>query len=396
MSGTRNSLRVAYVTRHDPESVVLLSGTVYHVRKALEGAGMDVTTVGPLETRWPRFHRRIRHAYARIGKKYRSERAYSVVRHYNRQAQEALRGIDADVIFSPETIPICWLCDPRPLVFYTDATFDGLVNYYPNFTSMCRPALHAGHAIDQAALSRCTFAIYTSDWALDTVRRFYKVDPGKLRVVPRGANLHDPVARADVQQAIDSRGTDRIELLFTGREWERKGGPVALQIVAELARRGQPARLTIMGWPREIPAEYEPLVRQTGHLRQSDTQQAATWREAFSSSHFLVLPTQAECFSIAAAEASSFGVPVIATRTGGLPEVVKDGVNGQLLSVQASVAAWCDQLQSLFADKVGYRWLCMSARDTYEKRLNWRASGERLAEIVREAAAMGPRRTLRR
>jgi glycosyltransferase involved in cell wall biosynthesis len=390
---TVRPLKVAYVTRHDPEDVVMLSGSVYYVRKALESAGLDVIPVAPLETRWPGFHHRIRRAYARIGKQYRWELAPAVVRHFNRQADEALRSVEADVIFSPETIPVCRLRDPRPLVFYTDATFDGLLDYYAAYTNLCRPSLRAGHAVYQAALSRCTLAVFTSEWAVDTALRCYKVDPAKLRVVPLGANLPSPVSRDQVESAVGCRDPDCIEPLFIGREWMRKGGPVALQVVAELARRGQPARLTLMGRPREIPADLQPLVRQTGHLRQSDPEQAAKWREVFSTSHFLVLPTQAECFSYAAAEACAFGVPVIATRTGGLPEVVKDGVNGQLLGVDASVATWCDQLQGLVADKARYRRLCMSARDAHEERLNWRANGERLAEVVHEAVDIRQRRS---
>ena len=211
---TRRAVKVAYVTRHDPRDVVALSGTVHFILSALEEAGLDLTVVAPLTHHWRSDYERVRRAYARIGKKYRTERAWTVVRHYNRQADEALRQLDADVIFSPETIPVCQLRDPRPLVFNTDATFDGLVDYYPKFTGMCRPALRQGHRIDQAALSNCTFAIYTSEWAAATARDMYRVDPAKLRIVPRGANVPDPPRPADLRAMIARRRTERIELLF--------------------------------------------------------------------------------------------------------------------------------------------------------------------------------------
>lgn len=68
------------------------------------------------------------------------------------------------MIFSPETIPVCQLRDPRPLIFYTDATFDGLRDYHADYTNLCRPSLRAGHAVYQAALSRSTLAVFTSEW----------------------------------------------------------------------------------------------------------------------------------------------------------------------------------------------------------------------------------------
>ena len=378
--------KVAYVTRHDPEDVVALSGSVYFVRKAMEDAGLDVAVVAPLTFQWRSFYERIRRGYARLGKKYRSERASLVVRHYNRQADEALRELDVDVIFSPETIPVCQLRDPRPLVFHTDATFDGLVNYYAKFTDMCRPALRNGHRIDQAALSRCTLAIYTSEWAAETARTLYDVDPEKLRVVPLGANVPDAPSAVEVGQIIARRRYDCCELLFIAREWARKGGPKALEIVAELARRGQPARLTIMGPRRDIPEQLRPLVRQLGPLHHSVPEESAQWREAFVGSHFLVVPTEAECFSFAAAEAAAFGLPTLATRTGGLPEVVREDENGCLFDPRTPVTEWCDYIQDLFGKSDRYEALCHSSFAAYQGRLNWQVNGARIAVIVEEAA----------
>ncbi len=368
--------------------MVALSGTVHFILSALEDAGLDITIVAPLHHHWLSYYRRVLRAYARVGRKYRTERAWTVVRHYNRQADQALRHLDVDVIFSPETIPVCQLRDPRPLVFYTDATFDGLVDYYAKFTDMCRPALRQGHRIDQAALTRCTFAIYTSEWAAATAREQYRVDPGKLRIVPRGANVPDVPRATDVHAMIAQRRTERVELLFISREWLRKGGPKTLAIIAELARRGRPVRLTLMGPRQNIREELLPLVRQLGPLHHSVPEEGALWRDAYAGSHFLLLPTQAECFSLAAAEACAFGMPVLATRTGGLPEVVSDEQNGHLFAPDASVDEWCDYIEDVFTDRVRYEALCQSAFAISQQRLNWSVSGARLAAIVQEAARL--------
>ncbi|MBI4736825.1 MAG: glycosyltransferase, partial [candidate division NC10 bacterium] len=45
----------------------------------------------------------------------------------------------------------------------------------------------------------------------------------------------------------------------------------------------------------------------------------------------ILLPSEEEAFGLAALEAMSCAVPVVATRVGGLPEVVEDGKNGFLL-----------------------------------------------------------------
>ena len=55
-----------------------------------------------------------------------------------------------------------------------------------------------------------------------------------------------------------------------------------------------------------------------------------TLYRAFAESHFLVLPTQADCTPLVIAEANAFGVPCLVSVLGGLPTLVQDGQNGRL------------------------------------------------------------------
>ena len=54
---------------------------------------------------------------------------------------------------------------------------------------------------------------------------------------------------------------------------------------------------------------------------------------ALRRAHVFLLPSETESFGLAALEALACGVPVVASRTGGLPEVVRDGEDGYLLPV---------------------------------------------------------------
>src|SRR5207247_3396482 len=55
--------------------------------------------------------------------------------------------------------------------------------------------------------------------------------------------------------------------------------------------------------------------------------------EILGGSDLFLLPSESESFGMAALEAMASEVPVIATRSGGLPEVVSNGVDGYLLEV---------------------------------------------------------------
>ena len=62
-----------------------------------------------------------------------------------------------------------------------------------------------------------------------------------------------------------------------------------------------------------------------------------------------MLPSQTESFGLAALEAMACGSPVVATRAGGLPEVVDDGVNG-ILEPVGSVEAMGRRAVELLRD----------------------------------------------
>ncbi len=76
-----------------------------------------------------------------------------------------------------------------------------------------------------------------------------------------------------------------------------------------------------------------------------------------ASAHLFLLPSTSESFGLSALEALASGVPVIASRAGGLPEVVRDGETGVLCEV-GDVRGMADASIDILAD--GARWTRMS------------------------------------
>lgn len=379
-------MRIAYVTTYDAGDISQRSGTGYFIAKSLRDQGVDIAFIGPLRQHWPWLQSKKSRLHARFDAgRYDSDRDPLVAWHYARQVARELRRLEVELVFSPSTIPIAYLTCRQPIVFYADATFDGMLDYYPSFTHLCRETRWAGHRLEQAALRRCALAVYVSEWAAETAGAHYRVDARRVRVLPRGANIEYEPTRSDIAAAIASRGTNRCELLFLGRDWERKGGQLALAVTEELNRRGLPTRLTVIGCSPRVPSHLRCQVRVLGFLSKSDAEQQRLFVTVMRASTLLILPTRAECFGIAPLEASAHGVPSLATRTGGVPSSVLDGLNGKLFAPFASKDKYCDFVIGLLSDAQRYVRLAMSSRDVYEARFNWRSVGSQLNDMLEEA-----------
>jgi glycosyltransferase involved in cell wall biosynthesis len=378
-------VKVAYVTTYDASNPNSWSGTGHYIAKSLERQGVDVAYIGPLEDRGG-ILLGARRAAVRLlrGRRILRERDARVARGYAVQVEQRLKGLDADWILSPGSIPIAELRVATPIAFWTDATFAQMVGVYPEFRKLAGASVKAGNILEQHALTRASLAIYASEWAARSAMNDYGADPAKVRVVPFGANMPAEYDLAEIERIIAQRGRDVCRLLFVGVDWERKGGDLALAIVARLHDAGIRAELTIVGAKPDIPPAMRDIVKTAGFIPKDTTYGKSTMERLFAESHFLLLPTRAECFGIVMAEASSFGVPSIASDVGGIPGVIREGVNGFMFPLESIVDDAATRIAELWGDRERYDALCRSALEESRARLNWDVAGREIVRLFSE------------
>ena len=105
----------------------------------------------------------------------------------------------------------------------------------------------------------------------------------------------------------------------------------------------------------------------------------ASVEELLACADLFLLPSASESFGLAALEAMACGTPVVATRVGGLPEVVEDGVSGFLLGV-GDVEGMADASISLLSDPDRWAELSRGARATAVERF----SSEQVVPVYEE------------
>src|SRR5690606_16027705 len=97
--------------------------------------------------------------------------------------------------------------------------------------------------------------------------------------------------------------------------------------------------------------------------------------------HFLFLPTRADCTPIVFCEANAFGIPVITTDTGGVTSIIEDGYNGIVLPLDAKPEHYVKKIKLLLKNEVLFKEMSQNARNKYEQELNWGTWGKKMKQI---------------
>ncbi len=174
----------------------------------------------------------------------------------------------------------------------------------------------------------------------DILRSYPSVDPDRVKVVHNGIDSQLWQAERD-EDVVRSHGVDpdRPSVIFVGRITRQKGLPYLLRAAAELPPEVQLVLLAGAPDTPEIKAEVETLI---DTLR--ETRDGVVWVPTMlprnevvamlSSATVFVCPSVYEPLGIVNLEAMACELPVVATATGGIPEVVVHGETGWLVPIE--------------------------------------------------------------
>ena len=148
----------------------------------------------------------------------------------------------------------------------------------------------------------------------------------------------------ELLEAKACRLPNAMRFVCVGRLSPEKGTPLLLEAAARLVAEGVDLELVLVGdGPQRAALERRSAeLGLAGHLRITGWADAETVAQEIRDARALVIPSLSEGLPMVAMEALALGRPVIATRVGGVAELIETGVTGWLVapgSVEALLAA---------------------------------------------------------
>jgi len=367
-------------TLEDPYDPKSWSGTAFHMRLALERNFTKVSVLGAQKPRRTLFHAILRLV---LGKnRYPLWMTSTALRAYGQRLNQAISDLQPDAILCISSQHLIYSkLGKVPSFMISDAPWMAYKQAYSAYDPM--PILANHYARMEAKVAReLTAVIYPTTWACNEAIERFDIPSGKCMQIALGANRFCPHSEETISESINQRTLQPLNLLFIGKDWDRKGGPLALRITKALNEIGVDANLSIVGCSPELSSDEMQSTRVIGFLSPDDRNHVQRMEQAFAQADFLLVPSQAECYGLVFAEAQSYGLPCLALNVQGIPSVIDHQRSGLLFDPNTNPNIIAREIQALINEPTRYRSMAEAARQKYLKDLNWDQFGRKIYAAI--------------
>ena len=236
----------------------------------------------------------------------------------------------------------------------------------------------------------------------DILRSYPAVDPARVHVVHNGIDVEAWAPNPDTG-ALERLGIDpqAPTIVFVGRITRQKGLPYFLRAVRELPEGVQVVLCAGAPDTPEIAAEVSGLVAELQATRSgvhliSEMLPRHELTQILTHATTFVCPSVYEPLGIVNLEAMACGTPVVASATGGIPEVVVDGETGFLVELDQLddgtgtptdpdrfIADMAAALTAMVSDPERAAAMGRASRERAAEHFSWESIGERTLEVYR-------------
>jgi glycosyltransferase involved in cell wall biosynthesis len=260
--------------------------------------------------------------------------------------------------------------DGTPLWFARNELWYALPRFDPE-----SPASRLKHELTRRVYQKAFHLLPLSRGCRQSLIDDYGIPPERITVLPPGINLRTYTCP---ERETHEESGRRVQLLFVGADFLRKGGDLLVKLAAE--REFKDVQFNF------VTKTYQGPVADNIRVFDDVTTNSPEMLDLFRKADLYALPTRADSHGIASLEAMAMALPVITTPVGGIVDAVQEGETGYLVP-KDDVDALADRIRRLKADRALRLRMGAAGRKRVEARFDAATIAASVVDLLKRAAA---------
>jgi len=281
-----------------------------------------------------------------------------------------------DFLFFHGTTPWIKCKSDKAYFAYVDATFLTYLDIYLNPNDYKEKEIQRIINQERLFLNNAVGIFFSSEWAKrETIDR-YRIEGSNFYVVGLGGNA-EPKKKMVPAPSIPS-------LLFVSMDFKRKGGAIAYNCFLELRKQIPQLTLQIIGDAPEQSIKGTEGVTYHGFIDKKTKEGMLLFDNIFKTASFLIHPTEKDMTPLIIVEAGYYGIPAIAPKRFGIPEMIKHKHTGYIVE-DNSVEAYVNYLTQIIGDFDRQNVLRQNCFEYILTNYTWQKVGKDMAQVIKKS-----------
>lgn len=223
---------------------------------------------------------------------------------------------------------------------------------------------------ERAVYQRATGVFVFSNFLRSSMIKDFGVAPERVHTVYAGVNL--------TILPVDLQAVKEPTILFIGKDFERKGGPLLLRAFARVRAAMPNAKLIIAGAQPEV---NDPNIEVVGFIDKNTPDGEARLAALYRRAAVFTMPSHFEPFGIVYAEAMHFGLPCVGVRHYAMPEIIGHEQTGLLVSPDHELEL-ADALLRVLRDRPTALRMGIEGKKKADTLFRWDAVAEKMEAVI--------------
>ena len=258
-----------------------------------------------------------------------------------------------------------WETSEIPYTIFSDYTMSLAIKDWSDWVPFStQKEQDAWLACEKQAYQRAYHLFPMSDMVKSSLIEDYGIKPEKITVIGSSGNFKEPY---EGEKHLGSKC-----ILFNGSDFERKGGDLVLAAFKQVRQAIPEAKLIVVGKKLE---NIEDGIENPGSVSNSQI------HEWLLRTDLVVAPARCEPFGLLLVEAMNYGVPCIVSKTGGMPEIVDNEVNGIVID-QPTPELLAKEIIRLLSNLDLLKSMSTRARQSVKSKFNWETIAKNIVQTL--------------